>query len=888
MASSLLKFTTMKKIILILLALISLPVFGQTKIFPGAVGYGTESRGAFELYKQTGLAADYPKTLYINTLSSGYSNTNDSVGSFRWAIDQIFPRIITFEVGGVIDYAGVTSAIKIKNGGYCNIYGQTAPDNGIVIYGTTFQIEDPHILIQHMKFRLGDEYSGDGNNGDAVLLYWDSTVVFDHCEFMWSLDEAFDMSNSHDGNITVSNSLFAQPLRSSRHYSGGLPEEHHYHALTYEGPKTFTRNLFAFGMDRQPLLRGDSSQVINNWSINSRYPDFILNSNGDPDLFFVDAIGNQNDSITDPYNLGVTDKAGYVATSIPAGSKLYLLDNDCPELRDNPGYSQRQLIYNVANINESTTPLTDTTGFNILSSSQVRDTLLAKVGAFWWNRDTVTTTILDSVEVKANYIIDSQDSLQAREYNHYLGDNSGDMTSGHDWSSGNETIILNSSPYTLTANCATITDVVNHINSVLPVGYECWRLNGVEDLDNVGIRTTSVGSAQSFGLTGTALSTLGWQSGTKTGTDGVPGWYEQKTAAATTHTLSVPIDTNVTASLYYPIEVWADSLANPLSPTPTTPEQYPNFIKKDGKYYFVRDENFTSYYLALDYSLTSGLILNLIADSISEDSLTYNSSGDLVTYANIDTVILDGNLEVVIGNSVRFGIPGSGTIYQVLDTLGSSDSLILDQTFTGSVTDEYFWGGINTWYDESGEGNNAIQTTAINQPKLLWAGTDSAEVCFDGINDNLIVLKSGLDIIDKSVTFYCNFNIKDNGFRQNLFDNGAGGGLQGYSSEIKANNQLEFRINDGTGTNLFTIETITVDVNYNPVELLDLFNDKMEIYFSGTLQAFNTRDAGNITPARDLYIGSSAFNIRYLDGNITEFRLYNRALSNKESIILSQ
>jgi len=135
-------------------------------------------------------------------------------------------------------------------------------------------------------------------------------------------------------------------------------------------------------------------------------------------------------------------------------------------------------------------------------------------------------------------------------------------------------------------------------------------------------------------------------------------------------------------------------------------------------------------------TLKRGAMLKLLASSISEDSLTYNSTSDLVIYASVDTVVLDGSAQVVIGNSVRFGSPTVGTIYQILDTLGSSDTLILDQTFTGSVTDEFYWGGIGKIYDKSGKANNAIQPTAIYQPKLL---TDNS-IYSDGVDDYLYVL----------------------------------------------------------------------------------------------------------------------------------------------------
>jgi len=60
-------------------------------------------------------------------------------------------------------------------------------------------------------------------------------------------------------------------------------------------------------------------------------------------------------------------------------------------------------------------------------------------------------------------------------------------------------------------------------------------------------------------------------------------------------------------------------------------------------------------------------------------------------------------------------------------------------TFTGAGD-----GFVSVWYDQSGSSNNALQTTASNQPKIVSSGTVILEngkpaVKFDGSNDNLSV-----------------------------------------------------------------------------------------------------------------------------------------------------
>ena len=81
-------------LIIVGISFISIDISGQ-KIFPGAVGYGTESRGAY-----TGSAT--PTILIVDTLFAGSLKTGENRGSFEWAIRQTYPRIIIFEVGMIV------------------------------------------------------------------------------------------------------------------------------------------------------------------------------------------------------------------------------------------------------------------------------------------------------------------------------------------------------------------------------------------------------------------------------------------------------------------------------------------------------------------------------------------------------------------------------------------------------------------------------------------------------------------------------------------------------------------------------------------------------------------------------------------------------------------
>ena len=67
---------------------------------------------------------------------------------------------------------------------------------------------------------------------------------------------------------------------------------------------------------------------------------------------------------------------------------------------------------------------------------------------------------------------------------------------------------------------------------------------------------------------------------------------------------------------------------------------------------------------------------------------------------------------------------------------------------------------VKTWYDQSGNSNDATQTTTANQPKIVSSGAVIVEngkpaVEFDGSNDEFALLLSGLNINNLSVSTVC-------------------------------------------------------------------------------------------------------------------------------------
>jgi hypothetical protein len=157
----------------------------------------------------------------------------------------------------------------------------------------------------------------------------------------------------------------------------------------------------------------------------------------------------------------------------------------------------------------------------------------------------------------------------------------------------------------------------------------------------------------------------------------------------------------------------------------------------------------------------ASLVLLFDSDNVTKSGLTYNSTGDTIVWISNDNVVVDSTDHIIIGNSIRFGNAESGTIYTILDTLGSIDSLKLDQDCTANIGDEFFIGCDGLIVDQSSYGNNGTQTIGAYQPKGIWIETDSSRWFLEG-DDDYISSTSGIDASLIDITYCIWFRVFDN------------------------------------------------------------------------------------------------------------------------------
>lgn len=537
-------------------------------------GYGTDSHFAYQLYDDTSDPSDLPVILYVDQLTAAVANTDATHGSLAWCLQKSVPRIILFEVSGIIDYSNVStprtgggSPTSISNYGpwghsdvgYCWVVGQSAPSPGIELKGTTLLINGvSDVLIQGIHFTPGDfttSYNVNGNKGVQVI--GSDNVVIDHCTLRWGVDSNFG-SDSASTNITISNSLIYEALYESVHhneYTNYYPERHSTFAIALSQGTTHYRNLFARHYERPPNY-GVGGQTTNYVTLNN----YFFNAGYSPGGSLGWSGGGADQKINIAFKGNVTygdpARGSYAEASISRhntychqDSKLYLNDLKCKAKDDTPALTDWETMLNYAGHtagNEATSPI-DISGYPTLTAAQVYNTaFLNSIGPKY--KDSHDERIIsDAYGKNSPYTINSPSALPARVVD--WGDSAGKVDAGFDWNATPQQFDINVNgagavTVTLTADCNTIDEVVSHINTRLAAagaaGVECYKI--YPENHYVGLRTTSTGATQSIIIANSTATGVNFVNGTYTGSNQIGDGYASK--ANNSHSISIPANPN--------------------------------------------------------------------------------------------------------------------------------------------------------------------------------------------------------------------------------------------------------------------------------------------------------------------------------------------------------
>ncbi len=219
--------------------------------FPEAKGFGANATG--------GRGGQVIKVTNLN--ASG-------AGSLQAALDVNAPRIIVFDVSGVIESA---EPILVRYGNV-TIAGQTAPGAGITLKSRFFGAYNDsvnNIIIRHIRVRPHDfdEISGvAADQYDAMQFSKNSNMIFDHVSVAFGVDETFDFYEGKDVTVQWSSIVEAST-------KGAGSGQHNYGLIN--GPEgsrvSILNNLFANNRNRNPAITNGPAEIINNVVHNVRH-----------------------------------------------------------------------------------------------------------------------------------------------------------------------------------------------------------------------------------------------------------------------------------------------------------------------------------------------------------------------------------------------------------------------------------------------------------------------------------------------------------------------------------------------------------------------------------------------------------------------------------------
>ncbi|WP_145082695.1 pectate lyase family protein [Aureliella helgolandensis] len=226
--------------------------------FPGAEGFGAESRG--------GRGGEVIEV----------TNLNDrGPGSFRAACEAANPRTVVFRTGGTIT---LKSTVQIREP-YITIAGQTAPGGGILLKadprfdGPVLNVGTHDATVRGLRIRRGPT-AEKGCCGDGLSITSASTpphdVIVDHCSISWSTDENVESWYAAN-DITIQWCIISEALDDSSHEKGPHSKG------TIIGAEvrrvSYHHNLLAHNVARNPLISNNDgpNHVVNNLVYNWKY-----------------------------------------------------------------------------------------------------------------------------------------------------------------------------------------------------------------------------------------------------------------------------------------------------------------------------------------------------------------------------------------------------------------------------------------------------------------------------------------------------------------------------------------------------------------------------------------------------------------------------------------
>jgi pectate lyase len=332
-------------------------------------------------------------------------------GSLRAALETPGPRIVVFEVAGVIDLNRQSLHIREPR---VTVAGQTAPSPGITLIRGGLGISTHDVIIRHLRVRPGDagQPKRSGWEPDGITTSGGNAhdILIEHCSTTWATDENLSVSGprlegprgtSH--RVTIRHCLIAECLHDSTHAKGPHSMGSLIHDFCQE--IAIVGNLYAHNHQRNPYFKAHTTGVIvNNVIYNpGRYaiqlgfaPGEWVGSKYLPRPPRLSIVGNV-------YLQGADTRAGLPMVERPG--EVYLADNIALD-RDGQSVAVAGAI--VQQLDQK--PVWPE-GLQALPAADVLQHVIRHVGARPRDRDEIDQRIIRQLIAREGRIIDSQDQV---------------------------------------------------------------------------------------------------------------------------------------------------------------------------------------------------------------------------------------------------------------------------------------------------------------------------------------------------------------------------------------------------------------------------------------------------------------------------------------------
>lgn len=372
--------------------------------FPGALGWAAQTPGGRggRIIRVTNLDAAGP-------------------GSLREAIDAEGPRIVVFEVGGVIDLGRQT--LRLRNP-FITIAGQTAPSPGVTLIRGGMDISAHDVVVQHIRIRPGsaEQTWMSGWDEDGISTIGAYNVIIDHCSLTWATDENLSASGprftgatpeewrqgtSH--NITFSNNLNGESLAYSTHSKG----EHSKGSLIHDNVTglLIVGNLYAHNYERSPLFKGGVHGVIVNNLIYNPGPRAIHYNLAPEEWGTVPFEVGKMTVIGNVLRAGPSTPSEHLAFMMIGGAgdvEYYGRDNIAVDQVGEPLRMFGRYTTSNARIIQTRRPPVWWEGLTPMPAVDVQRAVLSQVGARPWDRDMRDVLLIAEVAEGRGEIIDHE------------------------------------------------------------------------------------------------------------------------------------------------------------------------------------------------------------------------------------------------------------------------------------------------------------------------------------------------------------------------------------------------------------------------------------------------------------------------------------------------